>query len=60
MQGRNRDTDIANGHADTEEEGEAETDWESSTVYTRPCVKQRVGEKQLYNIGSSAQSSVMT
>ena len=40
MQGRNRDTDIENGHVDTVGEEEAGTNWEMrSDIKTLPCVK---------------------
>ena len=35
MQGRNRDTDVENGHVDTAEEGEGKMNWESwIDIYT--------------------------
>ena len=70
FQGRNRDTDIENKPVDTAGEGEGGRNWESSVdIYTLPCVKQMASfsrsslaasGKPLYNIGSSAQCSVMT
>ena len=40
MQGRNRDTDIQNGHVDTAGEGEGGTNWEIRfDINTLPCVK---------------------
>ena len=41
-QGRNRDTDVENGHVDTVGEGEAEMNWKIGIdIYTLPCVKQK-------------------
>ena len=38
FQGRNRDTDIENGHVDTVREGESGTNWEGSTdIHTTMC-----------------------
>ena len=40
MEGRNRDTDVENGHVDIEGEGEGVMNWEIRIdIYTIPCVK---------------------
>ena len=52
--GRNRDADVENGHADTEQEEEGWTDWETRTdINTPPCLQQIL-------VGGSAQCSVVT
>ena len=52
--------DIENGVVDTAGEGERGMDWESTDLYTPPCVKSIASVKLLYNTGSSARCSVMT
>ena len=48
MQGRDRGADVEDGHADTEEEEEGGTHWETGTdVYILPGVKQIAGGKLL-------------
>ena len=52
--GRNRDADVENGHADTEQEEEGWTDWETRTdINTPPRLQQIL-------VGGSAQCSVVT
>ena len=59
--GRNQDTDVENGHVDTDEDGECEKNWENSTdIYTLSYVKYIVSGKLLDSTGSSAEGSVMT
>ena len=38
MQGRNRDSDVKNGHVDTGEEGEDGTNWERSADIHTPLL----------------------
>ena len=52
--------DVENGVVDTAGEGERGIDWESTDLYTPPCVKSIASVKLLYNTGSSARCSVMT
>ena len=61
LQGKNGDTDVENGLVDTVWEGVSGTNGESSIdVYTLLCGKWIVGEKLLYNTGTSVWCSVMT
>ena len=58
---RNREANVENGLVNTLEKGEGGTKWESSIeIYTLPYVKQIAIGRLVYNIGSSAQCSVIT
>ena len=60
MPARNGQADIEKGLLDTVGEGESGMNGESSiNIYTLPYVKQRAGEKWLFNTGSPRISSVM-
>ena len=60
MQGWNGDEDVENGLVDTVREGDSWMNGKSSiNIYTLPYVKQRAGEKWLFNTGSPRISSVM-
>ena len=58
--GRNRDTDVENGHVDTEGEGEGGMNWEIRFDLNNTIMCQIASGNLLYNTGSSAQCSVMT
>ena len=55
LQGRNRDADIENGHANTEQEGDSGMNWENSID-----MEAVHSGKPLYSTGSSARCSVVT
>ena len=60
LRGRNRDTDIENGHVDTVGEGEGGMNWEIRfDTNTLQCVKQIASGNLLHSTGSSAGCSVM-
>ena len=59
LQGRNRDSDVENGHVDTG--AEWGMNWEIGIpVCALPCVKWIPGGNLLYSTGSSARCSVVT
>ena len=59
FQGRNRDSDVENGHVDTVGEGWGGKNQERS-IGSPTCMKQIASWNLLYNTGSSAWCSVMT
>ena len=61
LQGRNRDTDVKNRHAETARKGEGGMNGESSVeISILQCVIYIDSEKFLYNTGRSVLCSVMT